>query len=67
MADPIKEACLADLKVDLQHDIDGFTSRVKEHLRNNGNTCAESQQMCFLNLLSDLQAHVNGLSVDDIN
>jgi len=67
MADPVKEAQLSDLKEDLQHDIDGFTERVKERLKNNGDTCAESQQMCFLNLLSNLQAHVNGLSVDDLN
>lgn len=67
MADPVKEARLADLKEDLQHDIDGFTERVKERLKNQGDTCVESQQMCFLNLLADLQAHVNGLSVDDLN
>ena len=67
MVDPVKQARLADLKEDLQRDIDGFTERVKGHLKNNGDTCAESQQICFLNLLADLHVHVIGLSVDDLN
>ena len=67
MTDPVKTAKLTDLKDAFQHDIDGMTEKVKEHLKDDGLKCNDSQRVCFINMLGTLQAYVNGLSVDDLN
>lgn len=58
---------LREFTKDVEEHIDAINDIVESRMRNTGDVCADSQKVCVLNALSELQSNINGVYPEDLN